>query len=346
MREEISMPISETTTRPRQARRAKLLLAAVAAMAVGLMLSAATASAIVTHPTKTSSFEVGSNAECPNGTGEVAVDETRDLIYVSCFVAPARPVIKRFHFNGLPAPFEFSAPYIVGNVIVGNPKSPVNQWQSHQFTQTYVPIAVNNGPVNNGQIIISAGCRACGPGTGHDSAEIFRPSGEWIRELPKPEFGQVRDVAYGPDGSLFTLVDFLPNIISRYDPVSLGEVERLLPTDAEEFVRPESDGDVWAGKNTQIFIGTAQKFEKSTFTTDLSVKLLDFLCESCPIDYVEPSPYVSPSGGLGPDTGRAGRRHDRRHDLHPHFRRQRDRNLVRWLPRGVRLHERAENRCR
>src|SRR5829696_5170203 len=306
-REVARMPISGTAPSPRQARSgrlARLLLAASLATVISLIVGAGTASAILTHPTRTSNFSIGGPTECGSefasqGAANIAVDETRNYIYVVCVrgVQNKGPVVKRFNPNGSPAPFSFKAPYINNNEIIGHPTSPKNEWGANSFSRSILGLSVNNSPNHNGEFVVAGHCPVCGPigATGRQTV-VFSPTGEMIRELPKTELGDSEDAAYDQVGNLYQLDSRSESsMIHKYDAVTLGEVERIFPADADEFVRPESDGDVWTG--FAIVLSTAPiKYDASAFTTDTSTKQAETYENDIPL--AQRSPFVSPSGFL------------------------------------------------
>ncbi len=282
--------------------RASLALA-VAALAT-VAIAGGSASAALTHAPIEKEFPIGTPGECAGGAQEVAVDETRKLIYVICSRPyPEGATIKRFHLNGAVAPFEFSAPYIVGNEIVGNPNSPENEWASFGFSDSVVPIAVDNTSVNNGYLYVSGGCPGCGlENIDAEKVEIFKPNGEWFHEFPvKANEGRAIDVSVGTDGDVYVANEANQGgKIREYDGATFDEVRRLFPGKVSNFVRPDSTGDVWAGWTTPTPFGGGPtelvKWEDDQFSTNLRTTTGEAFSNSIP--EVPLSPYVSANGRL------------------------------------------------
>lgn len=293
------------STPSRRALRAALAL--VAASLVVLAALPSGASALRTHNTVPTSFEL--EPECQqtfssNAGKEIVADESRELLYVACTRNPGTlgPVVKRYHYDGSPAPFTFSAPYIQGNTIIGNPKSPELEWNIHQFQQTFMGLAVDNSDANSGYIYVAGSCDRCGPvGFGERMVEVFKPSGEWTRELDPLESHEALDVDVDDAGNVYVVnTGGKTALIRKFDPSSLSEVERLFPVEVSDYVRVDSQENVWAGGGGGLLVNDPLvKWEADAFSTEWDDEDLAFsFAEGSEPPEVPSSPYVSPSGEL------------------------------------------------
>jgi hypothetical protein len=291
-------------------QKARAFLAAIFVAVAAMALVPGSASAILTHSTSTK-FPLGDPGECPgnfgSGAQEVAADESRDLVYVVCERGGTLgPTIRRFHYDGTPAPFEASGkPYLSGNEIIGNPNSPVLEWQNHQFQQTVIGLAVDNSSAHNGFLFVAGGCRQCGEftGAGQRMVMVFKPNGELFQELAPLEVEEAIDVAVGPNGDVYVLnTHNEASLVRVFDGQTLAEKERLFPGKIRDYVAADSTGSIWTGyyASEGITPTLLSKFEPDQRTTALNDEEIvqEILTQSGPPE-VQPSPYVAEGGRLG-----------------------------------------------
>ena len=275
-----------------------------------LVFAAAPANAALTHSTVEKKFPIG--PECTSGAGDIAVAESSSLIYVVCEIA-GHHVIKRFHPDGSPAPFSFEAPYISGNKITGNPQSAELTFNGIGVFD-FPTIAVDNSPIHNGFLFVSAGCGGCRVQTGQE-VEVFAPSGQWVYEFPTSvaEGDAVGVDVARTDGTVYVLDQ--PNSgapgegkIRKYDASSFSEVRRLYSEKIRDRLAVDSNGSIWSSwqEDTSHPFEEGYKFiakwEPDQFTTNLTtgVNHVEGVPEAVTSPFMVPGllPYPPGSGNF------------------------------------------------
>jgi hypothetical protein len=216
----------------------KLRTALVAAALAVAYLAAASgpANAALDHSTVEKTFTV---AEC----GEIfdmAIDETNQYVYVQCrnIGGGGIPGIKRYDFNGNPAPFAATADYIVGNEIR---ESPTGGGTCSSSCLGTGGIAVDNSLAHPGFLYI-------GGGTGiGQNLDVVNPSGSFVISFPTStpfSFGW-SDVDVGPDGAIYAMEQRGSPYVAKRTP-DFTEVSRLYTLEAANRLRADSTGAIWA----------------------------------------------------------------------------------------------------
>ena len=169
-------------------------VALAGALAITCMTAmAASALAAYDHSTVEKAFQVTSPL-CLEPQAEItdmAVDETAKVIYVACGTYVEK-VIERYNYDGSPAPFPISRPYLSGNKIIEDPATPNGRVGQR--------VAVSNSPTNNGYVFTAEGNWI---GASAYNVGIFRPTGDFAGILPQPNAStglgdSTDDVAVGP----------------------------------------------------------------------------------------------------------------------------------------------------
>ena len=199
--------------------------ATIAAVLVGIASLFATSSAfaIYDHNELQAKFPTGCAANPGAGIDDIAIDEGSQQIYVYCRFSAAPTgggKIYRLNYNGGPANFTASKPYISGNQLVGNPGAPSGSFAAG-FAGGHIAVDNSGGP-NDGLVYIVAG--SSGVSGGSDDIQIFAPNGEYRGAIVVPLFaGDSRDVFVGPDGSVYFLNE---TRVSKYSQ-GYNEVARM-----------------------------------------------------------------------------------------------------------------------
>ncbi|HEY7257266.1 MAG TPA: hypothetical protein VH476_11365 [Solirubrobacterales bacterium] len=254
--------------------RVGVVVLGVAVMALALF--AAPALGASTHPFK-EEWPTGPNCE----PREVATDAAGN-VYVACAgvgVNERRGSLRKFSPNGTPIPFTASEPYISGNEINENPANPSQGSKGPYEFGAQMMVDVDKSGATPGYIYISdysGGYSASG------FVDIFEPSGRYLTSI-KGETGKGFPAGVGLDQNGFIYVVFEGGQtarISKYDPNTLQEVKRILPTrDGNNYygaccakIRPDSTGAVWVGWGNMYFDGAGQwsKYEADQFNTNFN----------------------------------------------------------------------------
>jgi hypothetical protein len=260
----------------------------IACLATLLVLaSVASAPAAFKHNQNDPPFEVG----CSN-ISDIAVDEANGWVYVACEFPDA---IRRFTLTGTPANFSFSAPYVSGNAITGNPGA--DEGETSISGQSRLRIEVDNSSSpNQGLLFVTA----------TPDISVFRPTGEYGFPLNQPIESTISNyldsVDVGPDGSIYVFSAYPGGRISKYTPQMI-EVKRLY-TFSEAFgfvdahIQVDSHGAMWASHNDYHDSNTEElrKYEPDQFTDELKPKLgtgVDPSFEAKLSPFVVPNPLLA-----------------------------------------------------
>ena len=219
-------------------------LVAAALIGVASLFAASSAFAIYDHAELQAKFPSGCAEHVNPGVQDIAINEAQHRVYVYCVFsdAPGAPMYQ-LSYNGAPANWEASKPYIAGNQLIGNPGAP-NGTFAAGFAGGHIAVDNSGGP-NEGLIYILAG--GSGVSGGSDNIQIFAPSGEFLGSIAVPQFaGDSKDIDVGPDGSLYFLTE---NRVSKYS-VGYNEVARMYTAGAEVFsqgnrIVADNHGAVW-----------------------------------------------------------------------------------------------------
>jgi hypothetical protein len=246
----------------------------LAMLAIGL--SATPAFAASTHPFK-EEWSTGPNCE----PREVATDAAGN-VYVAC-AAPGvnekQGSLRKFSPTGTPIPFTASEPYINGNEISENPANPAQGFKGPYEWGRNMVIDVDKSGAKPGYIYISDNSGFSG---GSGFIDIFEPSGKYLTSI-KGETGKGFPAGVGLDQNGFIYGVFEGGQtarISKYDPNTLQEIGRILPTrDGNNYygpccvrIRPDSSGGVWVGWGNGAFDGNGSfsKYEADQFNTNFN----------------------------------------------------------------------------
>ena len=239
-------------------------------------LLAAPALGASTHPFK-EEFPTGPNCE----PREVATDAAGN-VYVACQgvgVNEKQGSLRKFSPTGTPIPFSASESYISGNEITENPANPKQGFKGpYEFGQNMF-IDVDKSGATPGYIYISD---YNGFTSGSGFVDIFEPSGKYLTSI-KGETGKGFPGGVGIDqnGFIYVVFEGGPTArISKYDPNTLQELKRILPTrDGNNYfggccarIRPDNTGAVWVGWGGPIFDGGGywSKYEADQFNTNFN----------------------------------------------------------------------------
>ena len=280
------MRSSMTTSNGSLLKAIRATLATVIAATAFLAL-APSAMAAYSHPYD-SKFPVGGTC---TQIYDIAVLEPEKLIYVSCQAPNQTDHIRRFNFNGTPAAFSGSAPYIAGNAIIADP-------ESEDGTFGFTPeIAVDSSASpNHGKLFVNNA-----PNT-----DIFGFDGKFAGAVIQPTESSISNrlegIDIGTDGFIYVTSGSPGGRVSKYNP-GLQEVKRLY-TGREGFfnqvdhVRVDTTGAIWAKFPPEI-----TKYEVDQFTDELKPgfgtpeeAIEPFFADPSPL---APNPLFSGGGTVG-----------------------------------------------
>jgi hypothetical protein len=248
----------------RSTRFLRLSIAAVLALALSFALVSAPSFAAFD---RTAAVEEEFEATNCGAILDIAVDEANEYVYVSCNGGGfGNRTIRRFDFDGDPANFSASVPYIEGNAITESPSNPSGSLGAPR-------IAIDNSSANPGHLYMVPGQTTAG---GSEFIDVFSPTGEAVIAIPPVGAfpGTKSDVDVGPDGHAYTVeTDFsFHPVIAKFDP-SFKEVARVYSLLGGESVAVDSTGATW--QIIEIFGGGSptrvSKWEADQFSSDLSV---------------------------------------------------------------------------
>lgn len=242
------------------------------ALALGCMLTtAATATAAYDHSTVEKTFQVTSPL-CLEPQAEItdmAVDETAKVIYLACGTYVEK-VIERYNYDGSPAPFPISRPYLSGNKIIEDPATPNGRVGQR--------VAVSNSPTNNGYVFTAEGNWI---GASAYNVGIFRPTGDFAGILPQPNAStglgdSTDDVAVAPDGEVYVSGRYPGRRVDKFN-TAFKLTERLYrfpdsitsSADPNEELDVDSAGSLWLRHDQPA--NKLSKFEADQFSKEISL---------------------------------------------------------------------------
>ncbi len=274
---------------------ARTLTGALLSAGLLLLVTAGSASAALTHP-----FDTEFPVSCgTNSIEDLAVDETNNYVYVGCggSSGPSNSIVKRFHLNGAPANFSGTAPYIEGNTLTYNPSSNNLEFGDSFFSNVAVD---NSGGINNATLM-TTGSKGQG-----GNVSLFKPSGEFLAEIPIYLNVCVCGLDVGPDGSIYVGIN---NRYAKFNP-ALQEVGRIYTAKGDNhYLKADSTNAVWAAAATfGIFGGGIEldKYEDGQFVAGSTVIQQNEAEEQglplnpLPSPFALPHPFL-PSGFTGFD---------------------------------------------
>lgn len=240
--------------------RARVGLAALALSLAGLALGSSTALAVSSHPY---SLTFGTGGHCE--PREVATDKLGD-VYVACAAQGTNGLygsIRKFDPNGNPVNFTANRPYISGNEIDEDPAANTTGFERPPEFGQQIKLAVDkSNSLRSGYIYADTG-NATG------NVDIFDPTGKYVTSFKSGPGMQPTGVGVDQSGFVYVIWEGLYTHISKYNPETYLEVERINTTNGEEEelsgkvftgpcctrIRPDSTGAVWTEWGDAFFDG-------------------------------------------------------------------------------------------
>ena len=269
----------QATATPAKRRATRAILVALGAIVAALGLGTPSALAVGSHPFATT-FSTG--ASC--GPREVAEDAAGNVFVVCAGTSSKGQTgsIRKFSPSGVPINFTASQPYIVGNEIAEDPGPNSTGFERPPAFGSQTMLAVDkSNSLRSGYIYADTG-----GATGN--VDIFDPTGKYVTSFKSGPGMEPTGVGVGPDGYVYVMWGGLFTRISKYNPETYLEVERINTVNRESEpligtvytgaccvrIRPDSTGAVWTEWGLAFFDGEFEggrvgKWEDDQWTTKL-----------------------------------------------------------------------------
>src|SRR5829696_5131922 len=236
-----------------------------------LAILAGSAQGASTHP------YVGTFPTGPKCAAEDIASDADGNYYVACTAKGLNNKfgsIRKFGPNGNPVPWGGSGSHISGNELTENPVS--SRGGGGEWGYVNMSDVDTSNSIRRGYLYVFDYW-----GTG--SVDVFDPTGEYVTTLGSEwANGSPSGVGIDDKGYVYLVYEsFWGGHITKFDPVSYNELERIQPSREESpqygpccgRIRPDTDGGVWVGWGGAFFdINSVAKYEEYEFTTNTHIK--------------------------------------------------------------------------